>query len=146
MDLQQYVYERTEDLQNGQRSLYGFSREGSFKKWVLGIERISFASPFSEWIFVTVPTTGSGVSPEHADEQPYGWNGHINDYAAESAVWYAFGLLTETEAQEFMEYHRPEVIFEFVERGHPERLQVRYENGRWIVVDEIEEIGGIGAR
>lgn len=142
MDLQQYVYERTEDLQEKQRSLFGYSREGNFKKWVLGIERISFASPFSEWIFVTVPTTETGVSPEHADEQPYGWNGNINAYAAEAAVWYAFDLLTEREACDFMEAHRPSVIFEFVERGRPERLEVRYQDGRWIVADDVEAVGG----
>ncbi len=87
----------------------------------------------SNFIEITVPPTVGGARPFDEDEQPYFWNGMINEYVAEMAVWWAFNILTAHELWEFMDTHKPSVIFSYFEGRRRNEIAVRYENGVWTV-------------
>lgn len=87
----------------------------------------------SNFIEITVPPTAGGARPGDEDEQPYFWNGMINEYVAEMAVWWAFDLLTRNESREFMDTHKPSVVFSYLEGRRRNEITVHYENGVWIV-------------
>ena len=83
---------------------FGLSGEGNFiDTWRMNYDRIeiytrnygiSMLGPGGV-IRIYVPRTDSGVEPLTADEQPYGWDGKINEESAERAVWWAFELMTK---------------------------------------------------
>ena len=87
----------------------------------------------TNYIDIRVPVTATGARPNDAEEQPYFWNGMINEYVAEMAVWWAFDLLTPGEAVEFMLAHKPSVQFGYMEGRRRDELSVQFENGLWIV-------------
>ena len=87
----------------------------------------------SNYIEIFVPATLSGAKPLNEEEQPYYWDGSINEQVAEMAVWWAFDILTEREALEFMKAHQPMVIFCYMERRKRDETSVQYQDGRWIV-------------
>jgi len=84
-------------------------------------------------VIITVPRTGTGVIPLHDDDQPCRWTGKINEAAADMAAWWAFDLLTESEAREFMAKHKPEVIFQYMEHRRLVSLTARFEKTGWFV-------------
>ncbi len=87
----------------------------------------------SNYIEIVVPSTSTGVRPQDEDLQPYYWDGSINEYVAEMAVWWAFDLITEKEALQFLTTHKPVVIFNYMERRRRSETSVQYEDGLWIV-------------
>jgi hypothetical protein len=115
--------------------VFGMSRHGSYVgRRFLDFDRIDFRTGESRWVNIFVPGTESGLKPLKPDEQPYGWDGKINDYSAEIAVWWAFEITTELEAREFMAAHRPLVHFEYVRDFRTHSLDVKYNGTKWIVV------------
>jgi len=129
--LDEYVIERCAEA--GRSSVFGLERDGEFRKWLIDLERIDLLTASSKWVLVTVPTTETGIKPSFPSEHPYAWSGKINEYAAELSVWWAFELLTEDEAEDFLRKHRPLVIFEYAEFGKAEILTARYDGSGWTV-------------
>ena len=84
------------------------------------------------FVQITVPATETGVSPSAQEPQPFGWSGKINEHTAEIAVWWAFELLDEGEARDFMRKHRPTVIFRFFGDGRFSELVTRFNGLSWI--------------
>ena len=117
--------------------VFGFSREGEYVgSWLADLERIDRATRDTRWVRITVGETETGVKPEGAWERSFGWTGKINEYAAETALWWAFDLLTESEAREFMKTHRPVVQFDYAQRSRCHRISVRYDGLKWVVIDQ----------
>ncbi len=117
--------------------VFGFDREGEYVgSWLADLERIDRGSRNTRWVQIIVGETETGVKPERAQECRYGWSGKINEYAAETALWWAFDILTESEAREFMASHRPVVHFEYAQRSKCHRVSVKYDGLKWIVIDK----------
>jgi hypothetical protein len=57
--------------------------------------------------------------------------GYINEWIAETAVWWAFELLTENEAKAFMIKNKPVVKFQFIRLGHPHELTAKFDGNYW---------------
>jgi hypothetical protein len=122
-------------------SHFGLSKEGEYiNHWHMGYERLgsfftvlglNFSGVY-RFVAIDVPTTDTGIVPLTLDDQPYGWDGKINAYTAEMAVWWAFELMDEREAREFMEEHCPVVIFNFMEAGKWRSLTTRFNGATWI--------------
>ncbi len=121
------------------RSPFGISREGNrINAWQMNYNRISMFSIShgknffgkNEMIFMSVPATETGIKPLSAD-QPFGWDGKINEYTAELAVWWAFELITENEAAEFMKTHKPVVEFSYFDSDGPGEITVKYNGKFW---------------
>ncbi len=116
-------------------SIFGFSKEGRYiERQFLDFERIDFRIGESKWVNIFVPDTESGVKPLSLQEQPYGWDGKINEYSAELAVWWAFEITTESESREFLRMHKPTVRFEYVSDFLNHDLTVKFNGKKWIVV------------
>ena len=141
--LNSYVREREElSKQNPFTGCpFGLETEGRWvNRWELNYRRIGFyvrAHRIGDFdagslVQMYVPRTESGVEPLNADEQPFGWDGKINENTADCAVWWAFELLTENEAGEFKRIHKPAVIFHYIDKGSPAELAVRFNGIEWI--------------
>lgn len=122
-------------------SRFGLSRDGScINPWQMNYERIGYyANTYmlrdfigDSCVQITVPPTESGVSPSSRDFQNFGWQGKINEYLAERAVWWAFELLDDAEAKVFLTVHRPAVLFGFYENGRFYELETRFNGTFWI--------------
>ena len=85
-------------------------------------------------VHIYVPGTETGVEPLAEELRSFGWDGKINEFAAELAVWCAFELLTEKEAENFLMNHRPNVIFQFFEDNACRELNVKFNGENWIIV------------
>lgn len=133
--LSDFVKEQIAESSNSPFSVFGEETGGNFLKWTFGLQRFGHFST-GRHVMVHVPRTGSGIAPTCGEDQPYAWDGKINADAAESALWHAFEITTETEAREFKEKHSPEVVFEFMENFTSNSLRVKHVDGDWRVMDE----------
>jgi hypothetical protein len=147
MRLNEYVRRREREDRdlNHFGSPFGLDEGGSFiNRWQMNFGRIEIFTRYrglhelapGNVIQIRVPRTDSGVEPLAPEEQPFGWDGKINEAAADLAVWRAFDLLTEGEARGFYLEHRPSVVFEFQDRGGGRRLTVRHDGSCWTLDDE----------
>ena len=134
--LSDYVKERTGGNRFALFSVFGGETGGNFLRWTFGLQRFEHFSSEGRHVMVYVSCPGSGVAPTCEDAQPYAWDGKINADAAESALWHAYGILTEVEALEFKVRHDPEVVFEFMENFSSNSLRVKFMDGDWYVMDE----------
>ncbi len=132
----EYVKEQMGPKRFALFSVFGEETEGNFLKWSFGLNRFEHYSSEERNILVHVPHTETGIVPSCTDSQPYVWSGKVNVAAAESALWHAFEILTEKEAEEFKIAHRPEVVFEFMQGFKYQMLRVKYVDGDWYVWDE----------
>lgn len=136
--LREYVREMA-DTESGKK-VFGFSKKGNLiSSWCSDLERLEFYFGLvisCRWINIFVPTTRSGIAPLNTKEQPYGWKGFINEALAEQAVWWAFEILTEDEARQFMAEHNPEIIFSYIIESRPFELRVRFNGEDWIIIEE----------
>ncbi len=123
-------------------NFFGFETEGSIiPVWQNNINRLAYCmNTFSlegfgmgNTIQIMVPPTDTGLKTPHSNEQPYGWNGKINENTATMAIWWAFDILTDGESDEFCATHHPRVIFRFPDEGRPMTLVVQNIDGRWMV-------------
>ncbi|NMB64680.1 MAG: hypothetical protein GYA16_07405 [Spirochaetes bacterium] len=115
---------------------YGLKNNGQLvEQWTNldGLEIFYSYVRNSKWVTVTVLPTETGIHP--VSNSVYKWKGYINEYIAETAVWWAFELLTEMEAKKFMIQHKPEVKFTFIRLGHPYELVVKFDGYCWVVED-----------
>ncbi len=119
-------------------SPFGLNREGNFiSGWnmsyrMAGLYTRSFGrNLFSkdEMILITVPATETGVKPL-ARDMPFGWDGKINENTAELAIWWAFEIISGTEADEFLQNHHPSVIFNYSDSDGMGEITVKF-NGRF---------------
>ncbi|MGB4269718.1 MAG: hypothetical protein WBK20_11125 [Spirochaetota bacterium] len=115
---------------------YGLQHDGKLvEQWTNldGLEVMYGYVRNSTWVTVTVLSTETGIHP--VTQSVYKWKGYINEYIAESAVWWAFELLTEMEAKKFMIQHKPRVKFTFIRLSHPYELIVKFDGYYWVVED-----------
>lgn len=116
-------------------SVFGWSRDGEYvQRWAMDLDWIDHRTGRGRWVRIHVPETPTGIKPLVSDDQPYGWSGKINHDTAESAVWRAFEIITESEAADFMGRNLPQVTFEYFQDFEHHRLTVRYVSRRWVVV------------
>ncbi len=116
---------------------YGDSNQGQLvEQWTHldGLEIFYSYVRNSKWVTITVMPTETGIYPEK--QSVYRWKGYINEYIAETAVWWAFELLTEQEAKKFLIQNKPAVKFQFIRLGHPYELIVKYDGYNWVIVEE----------
>ncbi|MEW6527132.1 MAG: hypothetical protein AB1444_10740 [Spirochaetota bacterium] len=115
---------------------FGDSNQGQLvEQWTTDLEGLEIFYSYvrnSRWVTITVLPTKTGIRPE---KEVYRWKGYINEYIAETAVWWAFELLTESEARKFMIQHKPKVVFSFIRLGHPYELIVKFNGYCWVVED-----------
>lgn len=123
-------------------SPFGLSRVGNFlNPWQTVAQRAEYYLKLSgrgqtadlNYLQVFVEIEEPGI--QAAEEQPFLWDGKINEYAAELAVWRAYEILTEKEGAEFMKKNRPRVTFVYMENGRDHELIVRYDGGSWIIME-----------
>ena len=123
------------------RTPFGMSTEGTqVSTWEMvykriGIIRTSFGINFfgkDEMILITVPETQTGVHPLVKD-QPFGWNGKINEYIAEEAVSWAFELLSDSETAQFLKDHKPSVDFSYFDSDGPGEISVKFNGEFWVI-------------
>ncbi len=145
MKLNNYVAMKIKEAEKHALSYspFGFSTAGeivhSFQTSILNIQQFTLQGrlhPHAEdqVIKIIVPRTITGISPEKETGQTFGWKGSINEYAAETAVWWAFDILTEDEGDRFLENERPSVIFQFIEMASFQELTVNYNGKYWDVL------------
>lgn len=120
---------------------FSMSREGNqVGTWEMVYKRIGLIRTSSginffgkdEMILITVPKTESGVKPL-AEDQPFGWNGKINEYTAEIAVEWAFELLSDRETAKFLAEHKPTVEFSYFDSEGPGQITVKFNGEFWII-------------
>ena len=118
-------------------TFYGLSHEGQLiEQWTTdldGLEILYNHVRNSKWIRVIILPTETGIRPER---DLYKWKGCINEWIAETAVWWAFELLTENEAKAFMMKNKPVVKFQFIRLGHPHELTAKFDGNYWVVIDD----------
>ncbi|MBN1533935.1 MAG: hypothetical protein JXA20_14795 [Spirochaetes bacterium] len=147
MRLNEYVHMREREAGDLQylHTPFGTEEGGNFiNRWQMNFARIEIFTRYRGFhelspgniVQIRVPRTDSGIEPLAPEEQPFGWDGKINEDAADLAVWRAFDLLTEGEAAAFFRDHCPTVIFEYPDRGRGRRLTVRHDGSCWTVADE----------
>ena len=147
MKMNHYVMEKKEiyDRYPLVNNPFGMETDGDILSgWTQNYRRAYFflkdkgISEFAEdnMIQIYVPATGSGIEPCNIHEQPYGWKGKINESVAERAVWWAFDLLTEDEANDFFRDEHPVVKFEYLGLKKISSLTVIYNGSTWIVQSE----------
>ena len=138
--LNDYVLQKMEEARiiGYAKTPFGMSTSGerlnawqSIGQWYELLTRYHGFAEFApaNYIDIRVPVTAGGAKPLDEDKQPYFWSGMINEYVAEMAVWWAFDLLTENEAREFMSAHSPSVVFGYLEgrkRGVRDALDPRH--------------------
>lgn len=116
---------------------FGDSNQGQLvEQWTTDLEGLEIYFSYvrnSRWVTITVLPTETGIHPEKA---VYRWKGYINEYIAETAVWWAFELLTENEARKFLIQNKPVVKFQFIRLGHPYELVVKFDGYSWVIVDD----------
>lgn len=122
-------------------SHFGLSREGSYvNSWQMNFERIGYIAGryivddfgSNSIIQIMVPPTETGMVPSMNEQQPFGWTGNINEYSAELAVWWAFELLSDGEALQFMKEHRPSVVFRYFDDNGFRELEARFNGKIWM--------------
>lgn len=118
-------------------TFYGLSHEGQLiEQWTTDLDGLEIYYSYvrnSKWVKVIVLPTETGIRPER---DLYKWKGCINEWIAETAVWWAFELLTENEAKAFMMKNKPVVKFQFIRSGHPHELAVKFDGYHWVVIDD----------
>lgn len=114
---------------------FGFSTNGQLiEQWTTdldGLEIFFNVVRNSRWIKITVLQTATGLYPEY--ECTYKWKGYINEWVAETAVWWAFDLLSQAEARNFMVQHKPRVQFQFMRLGHAYEFITMFDGYNWVV-------------
>lgn len=121
---------------------FGFSREGRlvngfFKHlqfFSSGLFPGKGGTDADPLVIIRVEPTETGLLPPDQDNMPYGWEGKINSFIAEMAVWWAFEILTEDEGREFLQKNHPVVHFTYNGGTHIEELTVKYNGISWIVL------------
>lgn len=142
--LDDYVREQEQNTGPGRlkESHFGLSREGEYvNSWQMNYQRIGFyANSYmirdygtESCIQILVPPTETGMVPAANEQQPFGWTGKINEYSAELAVWWAFELLSDGEARQFMKNHRPVVIFRYFDDDGYRELEAHFNGDMWFV-------------
>jgi hypothetical protein len=125
------------------QSQFGFSSEGQYvNSWEMNYRRIGYyAHAFATRDFgsesciqISVPATETGIEPSSLTQQPFGWTGKINEHSAELAVWWAFELLSDGEARQFMKDNKPVVLFRFYDYGRYRELEVKFNGDAWIAL------------
>ena len=127
------------------KTYFGFETTGNYiNKWQTSFYNIQRFTKFkgvsgfgNEYIQIYVKTTETGITPLTADEQPYGWDGKINENTAELAIWWAFEILTQDEADTFIEEQKPSVIFIYPDYGKVRSLHVKFNGNEWIIIDDV---------
>jgi hypothetical protein len=123
------------------QSRFGLGREGQYvNSWEMNYRRIGYYANtyairdfgFESCIQITVPATETGIEPTSLNTQPFGWTGKINEYSADLAIWWAFELLSDGEARQFMKDNRPVVLFRFYESGRFRELEVKFNGDAWM--------------
>jgi len=118
---------------------FGVSREGNWgNTWQMIYNRIGmFYRSAGKNIFgnddmtlITVPATETGIHPL-ADDQPFAWNGKINEYTAEMAVCRAFELMSDRDTSEFLKINKPVVVFSYLDCDGPGEISVKYNGNFW---------------
>ena len=126
-----------EEQSNPSNRFFGSGRNGEcVREWLADLNELysrRAAGGVGNVVKIYVPPTLTSISPNSLAEQPYRWTGAINEATAESAVWWAFGIVTELEGREFLSRHMPTVIFEYFQSYRHYRLEVRYDGVHWIV-------------
>lgn len=141
--LNDFVAEKEQETKNDPltNTPFGLSTEGNHVgRWEMIFKRIgmiktSFGINFygnEEMILITVPKTETGVSPL-VIEQPFGWNGKINEHTAEMAVCWAFELLSEEETAAFLRKHKPTVCFSYFDSSGPGEITVKFNGEVWVI-------------
>ena len=138
-------YVREMELLAGQHPLwesrFGFSKEGRYvNSWEMNYRRIGYYAHTyvtrdfgpDSCIQIYVPDTETGIAPAAQELQPFGWTGKINEHTAELAVWWAFELLSDCEARQFMKEHKPVVLFRFYETGGYRELEAKFNGENWM--------------
>jgi len=124
------------------RTPFGLSREGTrIGTWQMVFNRIGlFYRSAGKNIFgnddmtlITVPATENGIHPS-AEDQPFGWDGKINEYTAEMAVCWAFDLMSDSETSEFLKINRPVVVFSYLDSDGPGEISVKYNGRFWQII------------
>ncbi len=124
------------------RTPFGLSRDGNqISSWQMNYNRIGLFSISSgknifgksDMILINVPSTYTGIDPL-AKDLPFGWDGKINEYVAEMAVWWAFELLSDEEAVEFLNTHKPVVEFTYFDSNGPGEICVKYNGSFWEII------------
>lgn len=120
---------------------FGMGTEGSqVGTWEMVYRRIGIIRTSSginffgkdDMILITVPKTETGVNPLVTD-QPFGWNGKINEFTAEMAVEWAFELLSANETAKFLAEHKPSVEFSYFDSEGPGGITVKFNGEFWII-------------
>ncbi len=123
-------------------SPFGMSRDGdTISSWEMSYRRLKLYSSsggcnlFSrnEFIIITVLPTDSGIKPL-ASEWQFGWTGKINEFVAEMSLCWAFELISDSEANEFMKEYKPSVNFSYSDSNGPGEITVKYTGEFWVVV------------
>ncbi len=118
-------------------AFYGLDHEGQLiEQWTTDLDGLEIYYSYvrnSKWVKVIVLPTETGICPER---DLYKWKGYINEWIAETAVWWAFELLTENEAKAFMIKNKPVVKFQFIRLGHPHELTAKFDGYYWVVIDD----------
>lgn len=125
------------------RTPFGLSTEGNevntwemvFKR--IGLVRTTFGKNFfgkDEMILITVPKTETGVQPL-ASDQPFGWDGRINEAAADMAVCRAFELMYDNEIEQFLKAHKPSVNFSYFDSDGPGEISVKFNGEFWVITE-----------
>jgi hypothetical protein len=141
--LDDFVKEKEKEIKDNPflRSPFGMSREGSrVNAWQMNFNRISMFSISHgkdffgnrQMILITVHATETGIYPL-AEDHPFGWDGRINEYVAEMAVWWAFELLSDGEAAVFLKEHKPVVEFSYFDNEGPGTVSVKYNGNFWVI-------------
>lgn len=121
------------------RSPFGLSTEGNFiSGWTMTYRRLGIiTSSFGRNLFskdnmilITVPPTETGIAPL-ATDMPFGWDGKINGNTAELAVWWAFELVSGSEAEEFMRKNHPVVVFSYFDSDGMGEMSVKFNGNFW---------------
>ncbi len=141
--LNDYVIEKELEVKGNPflRTPFGMSTEGNqVSAWRMIYSRIGvFTTTYGknffgkdDMILITVPVTDSGIHPL-AQDQPFGWDGKINEFTADMAVCWAFELLSDSEAAEFMKIHKPSVNFSYLGSDGPGEISVKFNGEFWVI-------------
>ena len=131
----------SQDLHSRRQSRFGLGSEGQYvSSWEMNYRRIGFYAHAyvtrdfgsESCIQISVPATETGIEPASMNQQPFGWTGKINENSAELAVWWAFELISESEARQFIKDNKPVVLFRYYETGRFRELEVKFNGDVWM--------------